>query len=89
MGTKSYPTRTISISTDKGINEVTTTSNSYTETIGPVKKGFKANISVNYNISSEGGTTHMKIYVCRGSEPFALKAENEKFSYSASYTIDY
>lgn len=89
MGSASYPNKTITISTDKGTNEVSTTSNTYTETIGPVKKGFTANITVKYNSSSSGGTTHLKIYVCRGSEPFALKATNETYSSTASYTIDF
>lgn len=89
IGGSSYVNKTISISTDLGTIEVATISNSYTETIGPVKKGFTANISVKYDNGDKGGTTGLKIYVCRGSEPFALKAVNEPYRYTASYTIDF
>ena len=90
MGSSAYPNKTISINTDSGVIEVATTSNTYIETIGPVKKGFKASITVKYgNEGSRGGTTLMKIYVSRGSEPFALKTTNEQYSNTASYTIDY
>ncbi len=87
FGSKYY-NKTISINTENGVKEFTTTSNSFTETIGPVKKGFNANITVQYTDGgSGGGTPSTKIYVSRGSEPFALKASNN--TSSASYTIDY
>lgn len=86
MGGVQYSNKTITINTDSGVIDVTTYVNAYTETIGPVKKGFNASISVQYNGSS-GGTTNLKIYVARGSEPFALKASTN--STTASYTIDY
>lgn len=83
-----YTNKTISINTDSGVKEFTTISNSFTETIGPVKKGFQASITVTYpSGSSASGTPSSKIYVCRGAEPFALKASNN--STSATYTIDF
>ena len=86
MGGVQYNNKIISINTDSGVINVTTYANSYTETIGPVKKGFDASITVKYDGSS-GGTTNLKIYVARGSEPFALKATSTN-TVSASYTID-
>ena len=79
--------KVLSINTDSGVINVTTYDTDYTETIGPVKKGFDANITVKYDGSSSG-TTNLKIYVARGSEPFALKATSTNTA-SASYTIDY
>jgi hypothetical protein len=81
----SYYNKTISVNTDSGIKDFTTISNSFTETFGPVKKGFKASITVEYE--SGGGTTNLRIYVSRGEEPFALKANGQ--GNSLSYTIDY
>ena len=87
MGGTKYTNKTISITTDSGIIEVATTSNAYTETIGPVNKGFNASITVNSDGSSGGGTTNLKIYVSRGSEPFVLKASSNRTT--ASYIIDF
>ena len=81
-----YNNKIISINTDTGVINVTTIANSYSETIGPVKKGFDASITVKYDGGS-GGTTNFKIYVARGSEPFALKATSTNTA-SASYTIN-
>lgn len=86
MGGVQYNNKIISINTDSGVINVTTYANSYTETIGPVKKGFDANITVKYDGGSSG-TTNLKIYVARGSEPFALKATSTN-TVSVSYTID-
>lgn len=52
----------------------------YTETFGPVTKGFQASIKVS------GYCEKTYIYVCRGEEPFVIKAEGKS---SASYTIDF
>lgn len=86
MGGVQYNNKTISINTDLGVIDVTTFSNTYSETIGPVSKGFNASIKVQYNGNS-GGTTNLKIYVARGTEPFALKASTNNTT--ASYTIDF
>lgn len=83
-----YINKTISVNTESGIKDFTTSSNSFSETFGPVKKGFNAAITVKYESASDG-TTNLRIYVCRGEEPFALKATNKAYSNTASYTIDY
>lgn len=82
----SYSSRTLSINTDSGVINATTYAYSYSEIIGPVKKGFKASITLKEEQVS-GGTRNLKIYVARGSEPFALKATSTNTA-SASYTID-
>ena len=51
----------------------------WSETYGPVSKGFRASISVD-------ATANVKIYVSRGKEPFVLKASGNS---SAAYTIDF
>lgn len=83
-----YYDKTITVNTDSGIKEFTTINNSFSETFGPVKKGFKASISVKSENGSSG-TTNLRIYVSRGGEPFVLKATNESYLKTASYTIDY
>lgn len=62
---------------------------SFSQTFGPVSKGFNASITVNAS-----GLYHancdVNIYVCRGSEPFALKAHDLGVNTTTvSYTIDY
>lgn len=52
----------------------------WSETIGPVKKGFRA------FVRNENGTANDKIEVSKNGGPFALKAQGEN---SASYTIDF
>ena len=52
----------------------------WTETIGPVKKGFNA------YVKNEKGTATDKIEVSKNGGPFALKASGNN---SASYSIDY
>ena len=81
-----YSSRTLSINTDSGVINATTYAYSYSEIIGPVKKGFKASITLKEEQVS-GGPRNLKIYVARGSEPFALKASSTN-TVSASYTID-
>lgn len=58
------------------------------QTFGPVKKGFNSNIKAKdpfYNIST------MEIYVCRGQEPFVLKASLKRSNQEPelSYKIDF
>jgi outer membrane biogenesis lipoprotein LolB len=56
--------------------------NSWTQTYGPVKKGFVASVSVQGNVTAE-------IYVSKNNGPFALKASKSSASTSATYTIDF
>lgn len=53
---------------------------SWTITIGPVKKGFRA------YVENERGTATDKIEVSKDGSPFAIKASGQN---SASYTINY
>lgn len=53
---------------------------SWTVTIGPVKKGFKA------SVRNEKGTGNAQIEVSKNNGPFALKASGQN---SASYTINF
>ena len=59
------------VSTESGSTTITTRSKTWTETFGPVKKGFTASIS---GEAEYDGTMTLNIYVCRGEEPFVLKA---------------
>ena len=63
--------------------------NSFSKTFGPFKKGGWAYIEVDAsNISS--ATCMASIYVCRGSEPFTLKAtKTGGKKLVLEYTIDY
>ena len=62
------------------IKSITKQMSSWNETYGPVPKGFQASIKVS------GYCEKTYIYVCRGEEPFVIKAEGKS---SASYTIDF
>ncbi len=62
--------------------------------IGPVKKGFVSNLSVNENDSNFGHLTlHTQISVSKNSSPFALKqidgSDIPRTSAQINYTIDY
>lgn len=76
----------IIVTTDKG-SETITHRMSWSQTYGPVPKGFRA------SITAIGGWPTVNIYVCRGEEPFVLKKTSSSgsstSSTSASYTIDY
>ena len=88
------------VSTEKGPTTIATHSMTWTETFGPVKKGFEASI---YGEAECAGKMTLNIYVCRGEEPFVLKAsqtgemsyygwyegEQEPMNASVSYTIDF
>lgn len=88
------------VATENGSTEITSKKKTLNETFGPVKKGFTASIS---GEAEYDGTMTLSIYVCRGEEPFALKASKTgEVSYwgtmegatkpmtaSISYTIDF
>ena len=80
-GSYSYVDKTI-VATGDGDRTFTGTARSWSETFGPVSKGFRAEITA----SGRGGIPRVAIYVCRGKEPFALKQTGNG---SASYTIDF
>lgn len=70
---------------------------SWSGTYGPVKKGFVANLSGTAVVKNANvAPMTLSIYVCRGDEPFAMKAqqvskrelENHQVSTSVSYTIE-
>ena len=84
---------------EKGPKTIDLTNKSgWSTTIGPLKKGFVASLSgyaIVVNASSAPMT--LNIYVCRGDEPFVLKAQqvsekkidhNNSVSTSVSYTIE-
>lgn len=56
----------------------------WTQTYGPVNKGFKCNVQIRNFI---GGTPSIEIHVSKNQEPFSLK-EN-RIGNSASYTINF
>ena len=57
---------------------------SWTQTYGPVIKGFKCNVQIGNYI---GGAPTIEIHVSKNQEPFALKVTQT--GNSASYTIDF
>lgn len=76
------------VSTETGL-QTFKSGKSFSQVFGPFKKGFNASITVDasdwYQADCE-----VRIYVCKGSQPFALKANNAGGkSVSASYLIDY
>lgn len=76
----------VTVATDNGTQTFNYSSNakySWEQTYGPVKKGFRASITVTGNKIG-----NIEIYCCRGSEPFALKASRSG-SGSLQYTINY
>lgn len=88
------------VSTESGSKTITTRSKTWTETFGPVKKSFTASVSGEAHYD---GTMTLNIYVCRGEEPFVLKASKtgdvstwgtmegveKPMTASVSYTIDF
>ena len=79
---------TYTVNTERGI-QTFKSGKSFSQTFGPFEKGFKASINVDAT-NLDQASTDAKIYVCRGSEPFALKANNTGGKQvSISYTIDY
>ena len=79
------------VNTETG-SETFESGKSFSQIFGPVKKGFQASITADSKALNYVSNSNVKIYVCRGSEPFALKANNSSSIgkiVSASYTIDY
>lgn len=78
------------VNTDNGQTKISG-GKSFSQTYGPVKKGFHASIKSNANNLYEVSMNEVKIYVCRGSEPFSLKASSSSRNKhaSTSYTIDF
>lgn len=80
------------VTTENGTQTINTRAKSWSETFGPVKKGFEA--SINARTDFKGYIT-INIYVCRGEEPFTIKAQYASPNYTnsvsgfTSYTIDY
>ena len=85
----------IEISTEKGIRNFNMVSSNFSEIFGPVEKGFTASINAYLASQSTAKEFTIRIYVCKGNEPFALKAYNystensNSIPLSAIYTIDY
>ena len=77
-------TMTVNVNTEKGAQTFQTSSKIFSETFGPVDKGFKASVSASHDLYY--GVLYSSIYVCKGDEPFALKATGAS---SAEYTIDF
>ncbi|MBQ1221297.1 MAG: hypothetical protein IIX78_01975, partial [Alistipes sp.] len=70
----------IVVSTPEGNLTISGNRQSYEQTFGPVSKGF-----VCYIKASQYPDV-VEIYVCRGAEPFALKASGKT---TATYAIDF
>ena len=85
-----YSTNNISytVATDNQI-QTFKSGKSFTETFGPFKKGFEAYITADArNLYS--ANCDVRIYISRGNEPFALKANKSGGKLvSTSYKIDY
>lgn len=81
---------TYTVATDTGVDTYKTSGfgSDYSVTIGPVKKGFQAEISCRIVGESEYGVKSQRvtIEVSRDREPFALKATGTD---RAIYVIDY
>lgn len=84
---------------EKGLETVDLTrQNLWSTTIGPLKKGFIASLSgYAVVVHAKSAPMTLSIYVCRGDEPFVLKAQQESekevdhknmVSTSVSYTIE-
>lgn len=79
--------KSLSVTTPWGTDGLApgTSARSWTETYGPVYKGFRAKISV----SGSGPLFIVSIRVSKNGGPFALKVSNEgSGGASASYTIE-
>lgn len=76
------------VRTDKG-SQTFTSGKSFSQTFGPVEKGFIATFTADASHWFQADC-EVRIYVCRGSEPFALKAyASGGMMASTSYKIDY
>ena len=72
-----YYLESVCVTTEKGPQNFTVRNNSWTQTFGPVSKGFRASISV----SGRSGYT-LQIYDSKDNGPFVYKG-------SSSYVIDF
>ncbi len=83
----------IEIITEKGVQYFNMVSPSFSEVFGPVEKGFTASINAYLASQANNKEFAIRIYVCRGNEPFVLKAYNysteNSSPLSAMYQIDY
>lgn len=82
-GTNHYGTMTLNVNTENGPQTITSSSKVFSETFGPVSKGFEASVSASASFPTYMTTS---LYVSRGEEPFVLKATGTS---SAQYVIDY
>lgn len=80
VGYENARIESVTVETETGTKTIEPNVRSWEETYGPVSKGFKA------KIQATGASKTVRIYVCRGEEPFVIKGEG---SSSASYTIDF
>lgn len=87
--------RTAQINSENNSRSSYTFNNSPWEvTIGPVKKGFNASLSANFNTSQVLAKTYInvEIQVSKNNAPFALKASNNstevRNSASTNYTLN-
>lgn len=71
----------LGVNTENGLQTIEVSRNVFSETYGPVQKGFHAAIYI-----SSVRATSASIYVSKGEEPFVLKATGQT---SAEYVIDY
>jgi len=80
-----YYVSKFSVNTDKGIVSFSDYQSTYwTQTYGPVKKGFTA------TATAESVYPTIEIYASKNQEPFALKTTNtSNTKVTASYTIDF
>lgn len=87
VGGVSQIIKSLSVTTPWGTDGLApgTSARSWSETYGPVYKGFRAKISV----SGTGSLFIVSIRVSKNGGPFALKVSNEgSKAVSASYTIE-
>lgn len=82
-GTNHIGTMTLNLNTERGMQTISTSSKVFSETFGPVSKGFEATVSAAASYPTYLNTS---IYVCKGQEPFVLKATGTS---SAQYVIDF
>lgn len=85
----------VEINTERGHIEFVIPQRSPWElTIGPVPRGFKAQLRVNaIGVTQDRLTLYTEIHVSKNNDPFALKAhdgsDEERDQVSLDYTIDY
>lgn len=81
-------TANYTVRTENG-SEVFKSGRSFSQTFGPFKKGFEAAITVDAHDWNQADC-EARIYICRGDEPFVLKAHDSGWKgVYVSYTIDY